>query len=176
MITNDPNLTSETVFTAPSQEDLQQDPQNPMQGEGSSILRFPDGTAVVGPNEDESSLFPDQMNPDKHDENLALFLDEQELRDIGNSLKTSIEEDIESQEQYYESVAKIIEYLGLNLTSESDKADLPFKGATSIYSTAMFESALDLVSSTRSAVFPSDNMVDTVILGEANEQLQDIAN
>lgn len=176
MITNDPNLTSETVFTAPSQEDLQQDPQNPMQGEGSSILRFPDGTAVVGPNEDESSLFPDQMNPDKHDENLALFLDEQELRDIGNSLKTSIEEDIESQEQYYESVAKIIEYLGLNLTSESDKADLPFKGATSIYSTAMFESALDLVSSTRNAVFPSDNMVDTVILGEANEQLQDIAN
>ncbi len=175
MIINDPNLTSETVFTTPSQDDLSDESPSIMQGEKSSILRFPDGTAVVGPNEDESSLFPNQINPDRHDENLALVLDEHELRDIGNSLKKSIEEDIESQEQFFESVAKIIQYLGLTLTSESDKEDLPFKGATSIYSTAMFESALDLVASTRSAIYPSDNMVDTVILGEANEQLQDIA-
>lgn len=175
MITNDPNLTAETVFTAPSEEDLQQDSPNPMQGESSSILRFPDGTAVVGPKEDESSLFPNQINPDHHDENLALVLDENELRDIGNSLKMSIEEDIESQEQFFESVAKIIKYLGLTITSESEKEDLPFLGAASIYSTAMFESALDLVASTRTAIFPPDNMVDTVILGDANEQLQDIA-
>lgn len=175
MIINDPNLTSETVYTSPSQDDLPEESPSIMQGERSSILRFPDGTAVVGPNEDESSLFPNQINPDQHDENLALVLDEQELRDIGNSLKVSIEEDRESQEQFFESVAKIIEYLGLTLTSESDKEDLPFKGATSIYSTAMFESALDLVSSARSAIFPSDGMVDTVILGEANEKLQDIA-
>ena len=39
----------------------------------------------------------------------------------------------------------------------------------------MFESALDLIASARSAIYPSDNMVDTVILGEANDQLQDIA-
>ncbi len=140
MITNDPNLTSETVFSTPTEDDLPQEPQNHM-----------------------------------HDENLAVVLDENELRDIGNSLKVSIEEDIARQEQFFESVAKIIKFLGLTLTSESEKGDLPFEGATSIYSTAMFESALDLVASSRSAIYPSDNMVDTVILGDANEQLQDIA-
>lgn len=176
MVPNNPNLISETVFTAPSQDDLPTgDSPSIMQGENSSILRFPDGSAVIGPNEDESSRFPNQMNPDNHDENLALFLDENELRDIGNSLKFSIEEDVESQEQFFESVAKIIGFLGLNLASESEKKELPFDGATSIYSTAMFESTLDLVCSTRNSIFPNDNMVETIILGEANEQLQDIA-
>lgn len=175
MMVNDPNLISETIFTAPSQDDLSNESPSIMQGENTSIIRFPDGTAVVGPNEDESSLYPNRINPDQHDENLALVLDENELRDIGNSLKFSVEEDIESQEQFFESIAKIIEYLGLTLTSESDKEDLPFKGATSIYSSAMFESALDLISSTKTSIFPSSNMVDTIILGEANEQLQDIA-
>lgn len=175
MITNDPNLTSETVFTAPSQDDSQGMPPSVMQGEQSSIMRFPDGTAVVGPNDDESALYPNKINSEKHDENLALILDENELRSIGSSLKKSIEEDISSQEQYFEAVAKVIKYLGLTLTSEEEKQDLPFNGATSIYSTAMFESALDLVCSTRTAIFPSYNMVDTVILGQANEQLQDVA-
>jgi len=176
MIPNDTNLISETIFTAPSNEDIQNDSPSLIQNEQSSIIRFPDGTAVVGPNEDESSLYPNRINPDKHDENLALVLDENELRDIGNSLKLSIEEDISSQEQFFESIAKIIEYLGLTLTSESEKEDLPFKGATSIYSSAMFESALDLIASAKSSIFPSDNMVDTIILGEANDQLQDIAS
>lgn len=175
MIPNDPNLFSETIFTAPSNDDLPVDSSNIMHGEQASIMRFPDGTAIVGPNDDESALYPNRITTEKHDENLALILDENELRDIGNSLKVSIEEDIASQDQFFESIAKIIEYLGLTLTSESDKEDLPFKGATSIYSPAMFESALDLIASARSSIYPSDNMVDTIILGEANDQLQDIA-
>lgn len=177
MLTNNPNLISQNVFTAPSQDDLPSGNPSIMQGgqDQASIMRFPDGTAVVGPREDESALYPNQINPDEHDENLSVVLDENELRDIGNSLKLSIEEDISSQEQWFESIAKIIKYLGLTLTSESDKDDLPFEGATSIYSPAMFESALDLIASARSAIYPSDNMVDTVILGEANDQLQDIA-
>lgn len=178
MISNDPHLTSEPGFRTPLPDEMQMEsPPVPttMQGNQSSIIRFPDGTAVVGPNEDESALYPNKINPDKHDENLALVLDENELRDIGNSLKHLIEEDISSQDQFFESVSKIIEYLGLTLTSEGEKDELPYEGAASIYSPAMFESALDLIASAKSALYPNDNMVDTVILGEANEQLQDIA-
>lgn len=175
MISNDPNQTSETVFTAPHHDDQPQESPSIMQGDQASIMRFPDGTAVVGPNEDESALFPNQINSEKHDENLAIILDENELRDIGNSLKTDVEEDISSQEMFFEAIANIIQYFGLMPASEEEKGDLPFKGATCIYSTAMFESSLDLVASARNAIFPSNNMVDTVILGEANDQLQDIA-
>ena len=170
-----PHLIGENVYRAPSPLTPPSEPEQSLHGQDTSIIRFPDGTAVVGPQEEEQGRYPDQINIDQHDENLALVLDENELRDIGNSLKYSIEEDIESQEQFFEAIAKIIEYLGLTLTSEAEKDDLPFKGAASVYSPAMFESALDLVSSAKGTIFPATNMVDTVILGEAEDKLQDIA-
>lgn len=170
----DPNLTAETIFTAPNHHDVPLE-QEHMQGQNTSIVRFPDGTVAVGPSEDEQALYPNQIDPDHHDENLALVLNESELRDIGNSLKNAVEEDIESQEQFFEAIAKIIEYLGLTLTSEADKEDLPFKGASSIYSSALFESALDIVASAKGAIFPTTNMVETVVLGNADDHLQDIA-
>jgi len=169
-----PSLTSEHAYTTP-------DPLGPPPEErltvvnGNKILEFPDGSAFVGPNEDEQALYPDRINPNNHKENLALVLSENELRDIGNSLKDSVEEDIASQEQFFESVAKIIEYLGIMLTSESDKEDLPFKGAASIYSPALFDTALEIVISASDLIFKSQGMVDTVIIGNSNEELQDIA-
>lgn len=170
-----PHAISENIFTAASPHDAPMDTESIMHGSDTSIMRFPDGSAVVGPQEDESGRFPNQIDVNNHDENLALVLDENELRDIGNSLKHAIEEDIASQEDFYEAVAKYIEYMGLTLTSESDREDLPFKGASSVYSSASFETWLDLVSSIKVALFPTTGMVDTVILGEAEESLQNIA-
>jgi len=169
------NLSSETIFTAPSPFDNPTAPEAIAIGENSHIMKFPDGSVAVNPQVDQENNFPNMSNFTQHDENLALLLSDNELRDIGNSLKDSIEEDIESQEQFYEAVAKTIEYLGLTLTSEADKEDLPFKGASSVYSSALFETAVDLIASVKGAIFPTSGMVDTVVLGEAADHLQDIA-
>lgn len=168
-------LHSETVFTAPSEFDVPSEMQSTAVSGGSAITRFPDGTAIVGPAEDERAHFPDRMQHGDHDENLALVLSDSELSDIGHSLKNSIEDDISSQEPFIEAVGTIIKQLGLSLPSESDEDSLPFKGASAVYSSALFESALDIVASAKQSIFKSSGMVDTVVVGDESEQLQDIA-
>ena len=176
----DPNTLVTEGFKTPTPEPMHQISSfggGPQDGDTLSptpnIMTFEDGSAVVGDSDDQQG--PSRRNSTKHNENLCDILSEQELRDIGNSLKHAIEEDIGSQEEFFEAVAKNIEYLGLNLANEDDQEDLPFKGAASIYSPAMFESALDIVAGAKGALFPTTGMVDTVILGEASDDLQDIA-
>lgn len=170
-----PNSSSEAAFTAPKPFDNPETEEKFIQDD-LSVIRFPDGSAVVGPAEDEQSYYPNLINIDNHDENLANVLGEDELRDIGNSLKYAIEDDIKSQEPFFEAVAKTIKLLGLSVEEEDDDGeDLPFKGASTVYSSAMFESILDLVASGKSNIFPASNMIDTIILGEASEDLQNIA-
>lgn len=172
---NQPLLTKETIYTAPDPTGTPEELRIKPAANGNQILEFPDGSAFVGPQEDQQAFYPDRINQHNHKENLALVLDENELRDIGNSLKNAVEEDIASQEQFFESVSQIIEYLGIMLTAESDKEDLPFKGAASVYSPALFDTALEIVISASDLIFKSQGMVDTVVLGNSTEELQDIA-
>src|ERR1700728_4419377 len=94
---NIPTSSSETVFTASTPYDNPGEAQKEIHN-NLSLIRFPDGSAVLGPSEDEQSLYPNKINVDDHDQNLATVLSEDELRDIGNSLKYSIEDDIKSKE------------------------------------------------------------------------------
>lgn len=171
---NIPTSSSETVFTASNPFDNPGEMQKEIHN-NLSVIRFPDGSAVLGPSEDEQSLYPNKINMDDHEQNLATVLPEDELRDIGNSLKYSIDDDIKSQEPFLEAVAKTIKFLGLSIDEDDDSDDLPFKGASTVYSSAMFESILNLVASGMANIFPSSNMVDTVILGEASDELKNTA-
>jgi hypothetical protein len=165
---------SEKIFTVPTPFDDPGEADEQIH-DNLSVIKFPDGSAVLGPSEDEQSLYPNRINVDDHHQNLANVLSEDELRDIGNSLKYAIEDDIKSQEPFFEAVAKTIKFLGLSIEEDDDGDDLPFKGASTVYSSAMFESILDLVASGMANIFPSSNMVDTVVLGEASDELQNVA-
>lgn len=171
----EPNLTSENIYTAPDPMGPPEEQRDLPPANGNKIIEFPDGSAFVGSQEDEQGLYPDRINQDNHKENLALVLNESELRDIGNSLKNAVEEDIASQESFFEAVSQIIEYLGIMLAGESDNEDLPFKGASSVYSPALFDTALEIVISSADLIFKSQGMVDTVIIGNSTMELQDIA-
>jgi hypothetical protein len=160
-------------FTTPDINDAPLDEPIEMVSDDSKVIRFPDGSAIVGDN--VVNPHEGQIDPNDHDQNLALVLPEMELREIGHSLKLSIEEDIESQEEFFNALAKIIDLLGINIVTEADKDDLPFKGATTINSMALFESTLDLLASAMSSLYPSTGMVDCVVLGEANDHLRDVA-
>jgi hypothetical protein len=156
-------------------DDLYQVPDdaNPqvVEHDGMRIMRFPDGSHSFIPIEEESNP---ELNLDDHDQNLAMVLDESELRDIGYSLKQAIEEDKGSQEEWYQAISDVLELLGLDPTAGLDKDDLPFKGASTVYSPALFQSAIDILATAKKELF-TKKMVDVVILGEANDQLRDIA-
>lgn len=137
------------------------------------IKKFPDGSAVVEelPPQGEKSF----QDPNNHDENLAATLPSHIVKLLGYSLCDAIEEDVESQEDYLESIADVIKYLGIMPPQTNESEDLPFKGASTIYSMALFESALDLLASAMASLLPSNSIVDCVINGEASDEIKDRA-
>lgn len=166
-----PSVTSEHVYTTP-------DPLGPPQQEqrtvanGNQIIEFPDGSAFVGPNEDEQALYPDRINPNNHNENLALALSESELREIGYSIRQSVDSDIASQEEFFDSVSELIEYLGIMLDTDTSNDDKTFKGAAGVYDPTLLQTLLEIVINACELIFGE---VDTKILGNQTEKSIDIA-
>jgi hypothetical protein len=137
------------------------------------LTRFPDGSASFEPVRDENS---NAYNPRRHfKENLALILDDQELREIGGTLRDAIDDDIESQSALFEAVSKMIKLMGLDLTAHADKDDLPFKGASQVFSAAAFETLQSLLASVRSLIFKSSGMANTYIVGDPTDELYALA-
>jgi len=166
------NLDINNQIPGPPQFHMNAEPKRTMIGGDMVLTHFPDGSAAIESINDNSS----PMNHTRHHkENLAMVLDEQEVRDIGGTLKDAIEDDIQSQEAFYEAVSNVIELMGLDLTSQADKDDLPFKGASAVYSAKMFETLQSLLASVRGGIFKSSGMVDTCVVGDPTDQLNDIA-
>ena len=136
------------------------------------FLQFPDNSIAIG---QANELSSPEMDQDDHFQNLAKALPEDIVRKIGNELKNAVEEDVESQSQYFEAVADAIRLLGLNLDGDLSREDLPFTGASSIVSTALFESLLDMLATATSSLYPPTGMVDSVIQGESDEKLNNKA-
>ncbi len=169
----EPNLTSENIYTAPDPMGPPQEEQRTVAANGNQVIEFPDGSAFVGPQEDEQSLYPDRINQDNHNENLALVLSDSELRDIGYSIRQSVDADIASQEEFFESVSEIIEVLGISLLSESQINDEPFDGASDVYDPTLYQTLIEIVIHACELIF---NEVDTKILGNQSERSIDIAD
>lgn len=130
------------------------------------VTHFPDGSKAYRP------YIVDNSNSNRHhNENLALILSEHELAKIGSTLKEAIEEDIESQKDFFKAVAYCSELLGLNLISDSDN-DLPFKGASKVFSPKMFEVAQALLADMR-GIYKSTGMVDSYTVGEQTYDLEE---
>ena len=135
------------------------------------VLKFPDGSAVV-----EDIPHPgsgDMQDPENHEQNLAMAFPENVINSLGYSLCQAIEEDVQSQQPYMESIADVIEYLGIMPPSESEVDEQPFEGSSAVYSMALFESAMDLLASAMSSLLPSNSIVDCVIQGESTTELVD---
>lgn len=136
------------------------------------VIDFPDGSVNIQPVSNNSQVTHHQRH---FKENLAFVLDEQELRKIGHTLKDAIEDDIQSQAPFYQAVSKMVELMGIELSPTNRQSDLPFNGASSIYSGALFETYQSLSASIKSNIFKSSGMVDTCIIGEPTDELEDRA-
>jgi len=135
--------------------------------EGDSIItRFPDGSTAYVP------YVPDNQNSNRHhNENLALILSETELSKIGSSLKYAIEEDIESQRPFHEAVAYCMKLMGLDLRSKISE-NLPFDGASGVYSSKMFEVAQTVLADVR-GIYKTTGIADVYTLGQQTYELED---
>ena len=129
------------------------------------VRRFPDGSVFV---EQQQPLI--EVKKTDFYANLADFFPENVLWGIGNTLKQDIQEDIDSQKIFYESVARTIELLGINaITAATDQTNL------NLYNSTLFEALLDYTTTILSSIYPLKNPVSCVILGEGSQELEDIA-
>src|SRR5271170_5202398 len=165
------NIDNNNYFPAPDGP-LNTEPQRTVVGGEMVITHFPDGSAAVEPINDNAPV----NHRRSHKENVALILPENEVRQIGGELKNAIEDDIESQSAFFEAVSNAVELMGIDLTSSADRDDLPFKGASAVYSSKMFETLQSLLASVRGGIFKSSGMVDTCIVGNPTDQLNDTAS
>lgn len=155
-------------FSPPMIDDI---PTIPMHDEKHNMIQFPDGSVAI---HDILNLPPvPKFNEDDHDQNLAEVLPDHVLSAIGNHLKNKIEDDKQSQQNFYESLANVIDLLGIkstNQTSENGES-----GEIKIYSSALFETLIDYVATIMQSILPSQGPVDCVILGEITPELEDVA-
>jgi hypothetical protein len=141
------------------------------------------------PEQDESSIPPEILHKflaeqaykeEQHKEedfykNLAFDIPEQELSIIGGNLKHLIDADVRSQRKFFDYVAEMIGQLGLSIDEDGDVAAQGVDKSSGVFSSSMFEAILDILATAKTNVFPSTNMVDTVVFGTASDTLQDIA-
>lgn len=120
---------------------------------------------------------PEQAAPYvyNHWENLAESLPYGVVQAIGMSLKEEIQDDLDSQQPFFDAVTEAVAELGIAAGGARTDSDLPFKGASAVQSMALFDSLIQVGAIARQHLYKAEDMVDTRIIGMSTQQLEDIA-
>lgn len=100
-----------------------------------------------------------------HKDNLAEYLEDNELVAIATELLSLFDEDEASREDWLRTYVDGLDYLGFD--SDADR-DQPFKGASGIYHPVMTEAVVRFQSNAIMEIFPAAGPVLTKIVGEDN--------
>jgi len=132
------------------------------------IIENDDGTVTVmetGETERECEEIPEDL---AFDANLAPYLSEQELADIGASVCRDVERDIEANAEWRATFNDGLKFLGF----KPDDRDWLFKGASGAWDTKLLEAMIRFHAEIFGELFPADGPMRTKIIGIDNETLQ----
>lgn len=101
-----------------------------------------------------------------HDANLAEFMDEQDLQKLADSLKTDIDADILSREDWENGLQKGLDLLGLEEKTRSE----PWAGACALVSTMIPEAVVRFQSNAIMEIFPPSGPAKSKIIGKITKE------
>lgn len=105
---------------------------------------------------------------DGHRSNLADFLSEEALTEIGSDLVALVEADARSRDDWISTYVKGLDYLGFSM----EDRDKPFKGASGVFHPVMSEAVVRFQSNAIMEIFPAAGPVLTRTMGEdTNEKV-----
>lgn len=107
-------------------------------------------------------------------ENLANVWSEDKVKEIGQQLKSQIEEDIQSQEAYFLEIGELLDVMGISLKN-STAEDLPFDDACDVNSMTLFETLTYIEAIVASSLFPGQGGFDCKINGNTTPQNEEVA-
>ena len=134
-------------------------------------LEDPEGAEELGYQTTEINPEMEEAQQD-HYANLAEFLDDEELQELGETVAESYEADKESRAEWESTFERGFDLLGLKLQETTE----PFEGSCTAVSPLIIESAVKFQSKATIELFPSGGPVRTQIIGEVSPEREDQAN
>jgi len=113
-----------------------------------------------------------EILPDKFDDNLALKMKDETLKDISTYILECLDEDIEARQPWLDIHNKVKKYLGHNL---EDLTDSPFTQACRTGDTTLSTALIRFCATSRSELLPESGPCSYKIFGQSNEELDDVA-
>ena len=123
----------------------------------------------MGLNELDPSVMEAQQD---HYANLAEFLDDDDLKEIGEDIVESYEADKESRAEWESTFERGFDLLGLKLQETTE----PFEGSCTAVSPLIIEAAVKFQSKATIELFPAGGPVRTQIVGSVTPEREDQAN
>lgn len=130
-----------------------------------------DGGVNVRMSDDDGSSqpIPDDL---PFNANLAEYLSEDELGELGSSIIDKVKQDYESNQEWRDSFNNGLKYLGF----KPENRDFVFKGASGAWDTKLTESLVRFHAEIYAELFPADGPMKTKIIGLDNEELRQQAD
>ena len=121
--------------------------------------------------EDTEPEVEEYLGPTEFDDNLAEYLDDNELGKISSELMELVDADIHSRKDWVEMLVKGLEVLGMKYEERTE----PWNGACGVYSPLLTEAAVRFQSETIIETFPAAGPVKTEIIGAIDKLKEEAA-
>lgn len=148
---------------------LVEEDDEPVEGPSPSLIPTEDGGAIIDLDgemldEEEPSIETAEWNA-----NLAELLSDDVLRKIGGEVIDNVKADDDSREEWKQGIKTGMDLLGFINTPRSE----PFPGACGVTYPLITEAAIKFQARAIAEMFPEGGPVDTIILGQENDQVRD---
>jgi hypothetical protein len=161
----DKTLLSEFRLPVPVEEDLEVEIDDTAETIDSNIVitESEDGTVTVdfSPQDSVTEML------DRHDSNLAEYIDENDLRHCASKLIQMYQDDKSSRADWERTYEEGLDLLGL----EMEDRTTPWPGACGVFHPLLSESVVRFQAQTIQEIFPAKGPVKTKIWGEATEEI-----
>ena len=161
----DKTLLSELRLPAPSEEDIEVQLDETIDDLSPDIviIEGEDGTVTVDFAPQENIMFAE----DRHDSNLAEYIDESALRHCASKLVQMFEDDKRSRSDWERTYEEGLDLLGL----EMEDRTTPWPGACGVFHPLLSESVVRFQAQTIQEIFPAKGPVKTKIWGESTPEV-----
>ena len=139
------------------EQDTEEDIQISIENPDSVAIATDDGGMIIDFDPDAMPIGDADFNS-----NLADFMDEDKLRELGNDLISSFNGDKESRSEWEETYTKGLDQLGLKI----EERTTPWAGACGVFHPMLSEAVIRFQSQAITEIFPAQGPVKTKIVGK----------
>lgn len=137
----------------------------PFGGSAQAPLTSEDGTSTPALTPEEQAQIASALTP-QFDDNLAEFMDDDDLMAVANDIRESMDECETSRDDWKRAYKKGLDLLGYKV----EERTIPWDGACGVVHPILSEALTRFVSQSIMELCPANGPVDTKIRGEVNDQ------